>query len=59
MHVLSCVMGYALPALLPRAYTHFFGAVLFAYFGLKLLYDARAVYFVEIIVCCVVLSLNL
>lgn len=43
MHVLSCLMGYTLPALLPRAYTHFLGAVLFAYFGFKLLYDAREV----------------
>ncbi|CAM9092991.1 unnamed protein product, partial [Ectocarpus fasciculatus] len=41
MHVLSCLMGYALPALLPRTYTHFLGAILFAYFGFKLLYDAR------------------
>jgi putative Ca2+/H+ antiporter (TMEM165/GDT1 family) len=43
MHVLSCVMGYALPALMPRAYTHMLGTALFAYFGLKLLYDAREV----------------
>lgn len=43
MHVLSCLMGYTLPSMLPRAYTHFLGAVLFAYFGFKLLYDAREV----------------
>ena len=27
MHVLSSMMGFALPALLPRAYTHFASAV--------------------------------
>ena len=27
MHVLSSIMGFALPALLPRAYTHFASAV--------------------------------
>jgi putative Ca2+/H+ antiporter (TMEM165/GDT1 family) len=40
MHVLSSVMGYALPNLLPRAYTHYASACLFVYFGLKLLKDA-------------------
>lgn len=57
MHVLSCLMGYALPALLPRAYTHYASAVssfiafncvfviniqlLFVYFGIRLLKDAQ------------------
>lgn len=40
MHVLSAIMGYALPNLLPRAYTHFASAVLFLYFGLRLLKDS-------------------
>lgn len=40
MHVLSSVMGYALPNLLPREYTHFASACLFVYFGFKLLKDA-------------------
>jgi len=40
MHVLSSIMGYALPNLLPRQYTHFASACLFVYFGLKLLKDA-------------------
>lgn len=40
MHVLSSLMGFALPSLLPRAYTHFASAVLFLYFGVRLLKDA-------------------
>lgn len=40
MHVLSAMMGFALPNLIPRAYTHFASAVLFVYFGLKLLKDS-------------------
>jgi len=40
MHILSCIMGVALPSLLPRAYTHFASAVLFLYFGCRLLKDA-------------------
>lgn len=40
MHILSSLMGYALPALLPRTYTHFASAVLFVYFGFRLLKDA-------------------
>ncbi len=40
MHVLSSLMGIALPSILPRRYTHFASAVLFLYFGGKLLYDA-------------------
>lgn len=27
MHILSCLMGYALPALLPKVYTHYASAV--------------------------------
>lgn len=42
MHILSSLMGYALPSFLPRKYTHFASAVLFIYFGFKLLYDARS-----------------
>ena len=41
MHILSCIMGVALPSLLPRAYTHFASAILFLYFGCKLLKDAH------------------
>jgi putative Ca2+/H+ antiporter (TMEM165/GDT1 family) len=41
MHVLSCFMGYALPALLPKVYTHYASALLFVYFGLKLLKDGQ------------------
>ena len=40
MHILSCIMGVALPSLLPRTYTHFASAVLFLYFGCRLLKDA-------------------
>jgi Ca2+/H+ antiporter, TMEM165/GDT1 family len=40
MHVLSCVMGIALPSILPRKYTHFASALLFLYFGIQLLKDA-------------------
>ena len=40
MHILSSFMGFALPALLPRAYTHIASIVLFVYFGIKLLKDA-------------------
>lgn len=40
MHVLSSLMGFALPSLLPRKYTHYASALLFVYFGLKLLKDA-------------------
>eukprot|EP01034_Spumella_vulgaris_P045459 gene45459-56624_t len=39
MHLISSLMGFALPALLPRAYTHFASALLFVYFGVKLLKD--------------------
>lgn len=40
MHILSAMMGFALPNLIPRSYTHFASAVLFVYFGLKLLKDS-------------------
>lgn len=40
MHVLSAFMGFALPSILPRSYTHVASALLFLYFGLKLLKDA-------------------
>jgi len=40
MHILSVLMGFALPNLLPKSYTHFASAVLFVYFGFKLLKDA-------------------
>ena len=39
MHVMSVGMGYALPALLPRKYTHFASIGLFLYFGYRLLRD--------------------
>lgn len=40
MTVLSAALGYALPSLLPRKYTHYASAALFLYFGLRLLRDA-------------------
>lgn len=40
MHVLSCLMGIALPNILPREYTHFASAILFLYFGYKLMREA-------------------
>jgi putative Ca2+/H+ antiporter (TMEM165/GDT1 family) len=40
MHIMSSFMGYALPALLPRVYTHYASSILFVYFGIKLLKDA-------------------
>jgi putative Ca2+/H+ antiporter (TMEM165/GDT1 family) len=42
MTVLSVGIGVALPTLLPRVYTHYAAAALFAYFGVKLLLEARA-----------------
>ena len=41
MTVLSSVMGLVLPRFLPVSYTHILGGVLFLYFGVKLLMDAR------------------
>ena len=40
MHILSAMMGYALPALLPKKYTHMASIILFMYFGYRLLRDA-------------------
>ena len=40
MHVLSSLMGFALPSLLPKVYTHFASILLFIYFGIKLLKDS-------------------
>eukprot|EP00922_Rhytidocystis_sp_ex-Travisia-forbesii_P019880 GHVS01029352.1.p1 GENE.GHVS01029352.1~~GHVS01029352.1.p1 ORF type:complete len:351 (+),score=65.51 GHVS01029352.1:35-1054(+) len=40
MTILSAVVGYALPALLSREYTHYAATVLFFVFGLKLLVEA-------------------
>lgn len=42
MTVLSVGIGVAVPALLPKVYTHYAAAALFAYFGVKLLREARA-----------------
>jgi Ca2+/H+ antiporter, TMEM165/GDT1 family len=41
MHFLSSVMGYALPALIPKLYTHYLSVLMFLYFGVRLLLDAR------------------
>jgi Ca2+/H+ antiporter, TMEM165/GDT1 family len=41
MTVLSSIMGLVLPRLIPVAYTHILGGLLFLYFGAKLLLDAR------------------
>ncbi len=40
MTILSAVMGFALPALLPRALTHYAATVLFFVFGFQLLKEA-------------------
>ena len=42
MHLLSSLMGYALPSLLSRKYTNLASTILFVYFGFKLLKDAMA-----------------
>ena len=42
MTVLSAAMGYALPALMPRTYTHYASALLFFYFGCRMLKDASS-----------------
>jgi putative Ca2+/H+ antiporter (TMEM165/GDT1 family) len=42
MTVLSVAIGVALPSLLPKQYTHYAAAALFAYFGVKLLQEAHA-----------------
>ncbi|GMH75485.1 hypothetical protein TrST_g13087 [Triparma strigata] len=41
MTILSSIMGLILPNLMSRKYTHILAAVLFIYFGCKLLYDSR------------------
>jgi putative Ca2+/H+ antiporter (TMEM165/GDT1 family) len=41
MTVLSSIMGLVLPKLMPVKYTHIFGAILFFYFGVKLVLDSR------------------
>eukprot|EP00978_Attheya_sp_CCMP212_P006083 scaffold13705_cov44-Attheya_sp.AAC.1 len=41
MTILSAMMGLVLPSILPRQYTHIIGGLLFCYFGIKLVYDAR------------------
>lgn len=43
MTILSSLMGLVLPALIPRQYTHIFGGILFLYFGVKLIVDARSI----------------
>lgn len=40
MTVLSAAIGFALPSLLPRQYTHYAATALFAFFGVKLLKEA-------------------
>eukprot|EP00934_Nitzschia_sp_Nitz4_P003160 Nitzschia sp. Nitz4//scaffold34_size148208//38492//39442//NITZ4_002969-RA/size148208-processed-gene-0.10-mRNA-1//1//CDS//3329548762//3150//frame0 len=42
MTVISSIMGLVLPAVIPVKYTHILGGLLFFYFGIKLLLDARA-----------------
>ena len=44
MTILSTVIGYALPLLLPKIYTHYASIALFIFFGLKLLQEARELY---------------
>lgn len=39
MTILSAAMGFALPNLIPRAYTHYAACLLFLLFGLRLLKD--------------------
>lgn len=42
MTALSAAIGWALPAILPKAYTHYAAVALFAYFGVKLLREGAA-----------------
>ena len=42
MTILSAAMGFALPNLMPKKYTHYGAAVLFLYFGIKLLREGLA-----------------
>mmetsp|Transcript_4830 Transcript_4830/g.7325 ORF Transcript_4830/g.7325 Transcript_4830/m.7325 type:complete len:305 (+) Transcript_4830:85-999(+) len=37
MTILSAALGFALPNFLPREYTHYAGAILFLYFGIRML----------------------
>ena len=41
MTVLSVGIGVAVPTLMPKTYTHYAAAALFAYFGFRLLREAR------------------
>lgn len=41
MTVISTAMGVVLPNIIPRRFTHFLSALLFLYFGVKLLAEAR------------------
>jgi len=41
MTILSAGIGFALPSVLPRQYTHWAATILFVYFGFKLLNEAR------------------
>jgi Ca2+/H+ antiporter, TMEM165/GDT1 family len=41
MHIMSSIMGLALPSILPRKYTHFASAILFLYFGYRLFLDGQ------------------
>mmetsp|Transcript_16692 Transcript_16692/g.23536 ORF Transcript_16692/g.23536 Transcript_16692/m.23536 type:complete len:329 (+) Transcript_16692:107-1093(+) len=41
MTILSSAMGFVLPAILPKQYTHLLGGVLFLYFGFKLIFESR------------------
>ena len=41
MTVLSSIMGLILPKMVPVKYTHILGGILFLYFGIKLLLDAK------------------
>jgi putative Ca2+/H+ antiporter (TMEM165/GDT1 family) len=42
MTILSSAMGFVLPAILPKQYTHLLGGVLFLYFGCKLILESRS-----------------
>jgi putative Ca2+/H+ antiporter (TMEM165/GDT1 family) len=44
MTILSTVIGYALPMLLPKIYVHYASIIMFLFFGSKLLKDAREMY---------------
>lgn len=44
MTVLSVGIGFALPSLLPKKYTHYAAVLLFGYFGYKLLAEAYEIY---------------